>query len=380
MRYRVPTLALALSLLAAGCTGGSPVVARPPELDAAGAGAAQAPDDTFVLVATGDVLVHPALTEQAELDAAETGEGERDFRPLFAGVAPLVEDADVALCHLEVPIAPAEGPFLGWPRFSAPPEVVTGLAATGYDVCTTASNHTVDQGEEGVIRTLEALDDVGLGQAGAARTEEEALTPLVREVNGARVAHISHTFSFNGVPLPEGKPWMSNTLDPEEILAGARRAREAGAEVVVASLHWGVEYVHEPTQEQQDLAELLLADDAIDLIIGHHAHSVQPFERINGKWVTYGLGNHVARHAEPRGITEEGVAARFTFERDEAGDWAVTVAEYVPTLVELGPPIRLVDLTTADIEAPGRAEALARTEEVVLSRGGAEHGLTRYAG
>ncbi|AOS65850.1 Bacterial capsule synthesis protein [Actinoalloteichus hymeniacidonis] len=372
--------------LTAGCVG-SPVVATPPEDDqpqssASGETTSDEPAEetgTFSLVATGDVLIHPALTEQAELDAAETG-GERDFAPLFAGLGPLLDDADVGLCHLEVPLAAPEGPFLGWPLFSAPPEVADGLAAAGYDVCTTASNHTVDQGEEGVLRTLDRLEEVGIDQTGAARTEEEANTPLVREVNGVQVGHISHTFAFNsGTALPPDKPWMSNTLEAEEILAGARATEEAGADVVVASLHWGEEYRHEPTDSQIQLAEELAADPAIDLIIGHHAHVVQPFEKVGDTWVAYGLGNSVARHAEPRGTTEQGVAAHFTFERTSAGDWSVSEAAYVPTLVDLGPPVRLIDLTTAEAD-PDYETAEGAIDEVVLSRGAAEDGLVKFEG
>ena len=94
------------------------------------------------------MLIHPALTEQAEAD----GDGTRDFGPLFAGVKPVIEGADLAICHMEVPLATADGPFEGYPLFYAPPEVADAVAATGYDTCSTASNHTVDHGAEGVGR------------------------------------------------------------------------------------------------------------------------------------------------------------------------------------------------------------------------------------
>ncbi|MFN2494533.1 MAG: CapA family protein, partial [Pseudonocardiaceae bacterium] len=171
-------------------------------------------------------------------------------------------------------------------------------------------------------------------------------------------------------------PWLANTLEPEAVLGAARAAKRAGADVVIASLHWGTEYQSEPTGEQRELAARLLADPAVDLIVGHHAHVVQPFELIDGEWVAYGLGNHVARHAEPSGRTEEGVIARFTFTSVPGGGWRVTRAEYLPTLVELGPPIRLIDLSTAPPSA-GSAQALAHIDQVVLSCGAGQAGLTR---
>ncbi|TQJ05601.1 poly-gamma-glutamate synthesis protein (capsule biosynthesis protein) [Amycolatopsis cihanbeyliensis] len=358
---------------AAACTGVSEPAAERNEPPGQAATTTTGPADSFTVLATGDVLIHPALTEQAERDA-EAGL-ERDYRPLFGGVRPVVSAADLAICHLEVPLAEDGGEFSGYPSFNAPPELAGALADTGYDSCSTASNHTLDQGADGVRRTLDTLDEAGIRHTGSARTEQEADTPLVLDVNGVTVGQVSFTFGFNGYELPEGKPWMANRLDAEEVIAAAEATRAAGAEVVIASLHWGTEYRHAPTAEQRRLAERLLGEDSIDLILGHHAHVVQPIERIDGEWVAYGLGNHVARHAEPRGVSEEGIAASFRFTR-EAGGWRVEQAEYVPTLIELGPPIRLVDLGRAG-PSERNTEALDRIDEVVLSRGGAEDGLTR---
>jgi poly-gamma-glutamate synthesis protein (capsule biosynthesis protein) len=107
-----------------------------------------APDTGFTVVASGDVLIHPALTDQATAD----GGGKRDYRQILAGVKATVSAADLAICHLETPLAPAGGPFKGYPEFSAPPEIIDALKDTGYDDCSTASNHTIDQGADGVKR------------------------------------------------------------------------------------------------------------------------------------------------------------------------------------------------------------------------------------
>ncbi|MGW5050921.1 CapA family protein [Actinokineospora sp. NPDC004072] len=355
----------------------TPGVAGPVSSASGGEGSVAPPTTTppradgFTIVAGGDVLIHPALTEQAEAD----GGGGRDFGPLFAGIAPVVGDADLAVCHLEVPLAGADGPFAGYPRFYGPPEVAEGLAETGYDVCTTASNHTMDRGAEGAVSTLDVLDAAGIKHTGSARSAEEAGTPLLVDVPGAKVGWLSYTFALNsGTERPAGSPWMTNLLDAGTVIEDARAAREAGADVVVASLHWGVEGKHDPTAEQRRIAEEILGDPAVDLIIGHHAHVVQPFEAFDGKWVAYGLGNQVARHAEPKGTTEEGAMARFHFTKGPDG-WAVDTAECIPTLVDLGPPIRLLDLTGAD---GARAEqAIARTTEIAYRLGADEDGLTR---
>jgi poly-gamma-glutamate synthesis protein (capsule biosynthesis protein) len=355
-----------VALVVAGCAGvpaqaGEPVPPFHPATVTPRENPAAKPANSFTVVATGDVLIHPALTEQAE----EDGGGTRDFTPLFAGIKPVIEAADLAICHMEVPLATADGPFQGYPLFYAPPEVADAVAATGYDTCSTASNHTFDHGADGARTTLDALDAAEIGHTGSARTEEEANESLVTEVNGVKVGQVSFTFDYNlGTEEPE--PWMGNEITVDGVLDAARKARAAGAEVVIASLHWGIEDQHEPTDDQRSTAEQILADPAVDLIVGHHAHVVQPFEKFGDKWVAYGLGNSVAKHEEPRGTTEEGLIARFRFTKSDAG-WRVDKAEYIPTLVDLGPPIRLVDLTTADVDADRRQEALERTDGVVMS-------------
>lgn len=370
MRVRRLIATLAVVPVLAACTTGAEPASVPSSLPPS-----PAADPGFSVVATGDVLIHPDLTAQA----TEDGGGQRDYRPILAGVRNVISSADLAICHLETPLAPANGPFKGYPEFSAPPEITTALADTGYDDCSTASNHTLDMGTDGVDRTLDNLDAAGIEHTGSARTEQEAQTPLVLDVEGVKVGHVSFTFGFNGKKLPSGSPWVSNTLDADAVLAEARAARAAGAQVVIASLHWGTEYQQTATAEQRRIAQRLLGDPAVDLIIGHHAHVVQPFEKINGKWVAYGLGNSIARHSEPRGTTEEGVIGRFRFVPTGTG-WTVDRAEYVPTVIDLGPPIRLRTASSPDIDPSRSAKALQGTDEVVLSRGAGEAGLTRAAG
>ena len=239
------------------------------------------------MVATGDVLVHQdrALTAGALQD-----DGSYDFSGVLAPVAPLIGAADLAICHLETPVAPPGGPYRGYPRFAVQPEIVTALAGAGYDLCSTASNHSLDDGTEGLVRTLDALDAAGIAHTGTYRSEAESIEPRIVEAGGVRVGHVAATFGLNGAPLPDGREWSVDVApvpDVDGLLAAAARARAAGAEVVVASLHCCVEYRHDPTDAQAAAVRALLASPDIDLVLGHHAHVVQPFERINGKgWFT----------------------------------------------------------------------------------------------
>jgi poly-gamma-glutamate synthesis protein (capsule biosynthesis protein) len=196
------------------------------------------------------------------------------------------------------------------------------------------------------------MDQAGLRHMGTARTPEEAATPTIVEVQGVKVALLSYTFGFNGLPYPNGETWRAGKLDVPAIKAMAAKAREMGAQIVVVSCHWGDEYSQKVNPQQQSVAAELLADSNIDLILGHHAHVVQPMQELNGKWVAYGLGNLAAAHREPNSRKAEGLLVSFTFERKDDGRWKVQQAEYAPLLVTDTLPVRVLDVRR-ELAKPG---------------------------
>ncbi|WP_084130035.1 CapA family protein [Demequina sp. NBRC 110055] len=257
---------------------------------------------TFTLVAGGDVLPHSPVVRSATTDAGI------DFAPLMEGVSAWTSGADLALCHLETPVAP-DGVASGYPVFAAPEEIVPSLTTVGFDGCSTASNHSVDRGFAGLEVTLDDLEAAGLGFAGTARTEDEAAVTQMYEVRGVdaavTVANVSYTYGLNGLPKPEGKPWSVNTFDAnaadaQPIIDAAARAREQGADIVLASVHCCVEYRTEPTEAQRALAQAIADSGEVDVYIGHHAHVPQPLELLNGgpsgegMWTAFGLGNFLS--------------------------------------------------------------------------------------
>ncbi|WP_086562559.1 CapA family protein [Streptomyces africanus] len=336
----------------------------------------------FTLVASGDVLPHSSIIDRARFDAGGTG---YDFRPMLAGIRSVVSGADVALCHMET-VYGANGQYTGYPAFKSPPEVAPALAATGYDGCSTASNHTLDDGADGIGRTLDALDRAGVRHAGSARNEEEARTVTVLQAGPAKVAHLAYTYDTNGIPLPDGRPWAVNLIDEARILADARAAREAGADVVVVSLHWGTEWQDDPDERQLTLARSLTAARSggrpdIDLILGTHAHVPQAYEKVNGTWVIYGMGDQIAGEMtnhqgakDPRG--NQSTLGRFTFTPPArpGGRWEVTKAEFVPQWFDVDAG-RVVNLNRAIAQGAGVQAVRDRIRDIVLSRGAAEDGL-----
>jgi Bacterial capsule synthesis protein PGA_cap len=303
---------------------------------------------TVTVLGSGDVLIHPPLWQQAHADARAAGRRGYDFGPMYASIAPDVGDADLATCEMETPLAPPDGPFVGWPNFNAPPQVLTALTGVGYDSCTTASNHTLDQDYTGLKRTLDELDAAGLRHTGSARSRKEAETPLIITArNGVRIGQLAYSFNFNGHEPPADKTWEANLIDVPAILAAAKRMKRAGADIVVLSMHWGVEYDHLATQEQKDQAARLLASPNIDLILGDHAHVVQPAQKIHGKWVFYCMGNQISRHEDPIADGREGVMPKITFTEVRPHRFRATSAVVIPTWMQDDPQLRLVDIPRA---------------------------------
>ncbi|MEX0172885.1 CapA family protein [Streptomyces sp. LMG1-1-1.1] len=392
-------VALAAVLLAAatGCTDGaggdgpggrtpgtSADAGRSPDPAAPSAapGGASAPTG-FTLVASGDVLPHDSIIRRAAEDAG--GEG-YDFGPMLSGVKPVVSQADLALCHMETVYGKEGGPYTGYPAFKSPPEVAAALKATGYDSCSTASNHTLDDGAAGLARTLDALDRVGVRHAGSARTAAEAGRPALLKAGGATVAQLAYTYDTNGYPLPDGQPWAVQLLDEKKVVADARAARAAGADVVVVSVHWGTEWQTAPDERQLSLGRALTASQTggrpdIDLLVGTHAHIPQAYEKVNGTWIIYGMGDQIAgdmiNHEgayDPRG--NQGTLGRFTFAppRTPGGRWEVTKAEFIPQWFDTARG-RVVNLGAADAGNARHAEIRDTIRQVVLSRGADKDGL-----
>ena len=235
------------------------------------------------IVATGDLLIHQPLWARAWAN----GRGRYDFRPMFRAIRPIIRGADLALCHVETPMG--AGPLSGYPVFNSPPELARAIAWAGWDACSTASNHSVDRGQPGIEATTRALGRAGVRHTGSFRSAAAARRLLLLDVRGVRIAFLSYTYGTNGIPPPH--TWSVNLASAGKIVRDARRARRRGADLVVVNLHWGNEYVHEPSSQQLALSRALVGRRAADVIVGQHAHVVQPIRRVRGRFVVFGEGN-----------------------------------------------------------------------------------------
>ena len=325
------------------------------------------------LVLTGEVLMHSPLWAQARTNG---GGDTHDFAPMFEHIRPLVEGADLAVCHLETPIAPPGEAYSTSPLYGVPAEVVDGIAAAGFDHCSTASNHTFDRGVAGLVATADRFDQVGVTQHGMARQPADA-APVLIDVDGLVIAHFAATYGFDAGQRPRDEPWRSSLIDAEQIVAEATGARRRGAEVVVVSLHWGNSNSHRVSERQRTIAEVVAASGQVDLIVGHHSHLVQPVERVGDMWVAFGLGNLVSNLPVPTGIwteaSRDGAVIEVTVERN-ADDTEVAIAPPVVRAVwvdrEAGWVVRDVVSALRDPELNARlgdqlVTSLRRTTDVM---------------
>ncbi len=332
---------------------------------------------SFTVVTTGDILLHERMWNQAIADGKN---GEWDFFPQLSRIGRLIKPADLALCHLETPLAPLGGRYTGYPVFRSPPQIVSAIKRIGFDMCDQTSNHTFDDGQAGVIRTLNYFDQAGIAHTGTYRSEADSKKPLIMSVqtgNGiVKVGIIAFTYGFNGIPYPNGNLWLANQTRLDRVLSAAKASRAAGADVVIAKIHWGTEYAHYPNDNQLTLAKKIATSGLVDLIDGDHTHSVEPIQKIGRMWVAYSHGNLLANQLDPSSAQFEGVVNRWTFTEQPNHRFQVTKAEFAPTLITHTLPDRVLDahycLKTGKWVSTTKQRlqiALTRTSKIIRSMG-----------
>ena len=307
-------LLAATVLLAVACGGGgtAPPAATATAPPPPAATATPTPDRIVTIAAVGDVMLARNLVAWMEEGGA--------FYP-FERVAHLLREADLTVANLEVALTErgvaAEKAY----TFRTPPRFASGLVEAGIDLVSLGNNHIADFGREGIEDTLAALDALGIRHAGAGLDEAAARRPAVVEVEGLRIAFLSYTDIVKNSFAGPDAPGVA-LATPEGIAADVGAAR-AQADVVVVLLHSGIEYTQAPQPAQQRLARAAVDAGAL-LVLGHHPHVLQGWERYGGGVIVYSLGNfvfdleHDPRNLEARAF--ETVVLYVTLTADEVLD------------------------------------------------------------
>lgn len=244
------------------------------------------------LLFVGDLMQH-----QAQIDAALQADSSYAYDRCFSLVKDDIRRADLAIGNFETTLGGK--PYKGYPQFSSPDEYLHAIKEAGFDILSTANNHSLDRRRKGLERTLTLIDSAGLSAVGTYRDahDRQERYPLLVEKNGMRIAFLCATYGTNGIGVTT--PNIVNSLDREELAADIRAARAMMPDALIALLHWGNEYQREPSDEQRDLAHWLISQ-GVDHIIGSHPHVIQPIELIPSTEhptqhaVVYSLGNYLS--------------------------------------------------------------------------------------
>lgn len=299
-----------------------------------GAGPSCPTNACTTLLVTGDMLFHAGLWNQYKTPASADGRN-FNFVPLLEGQVPYLKTADAAICHMETPLAAAGGPYSGYPIFNIPPEIAADAKTVGYDACTQASNHSVDRGSAGIARSIATMDAAGLGHTGIYASAASAANDILTiHTPAATVAVVNGTFSLNG--LTAEYPWQVDGIDSAALVAKAKRARAAGADIVVAGLHVGTEYQTTPNAQQLELDRALIDSGEFDFVYNHHSHAAQPLEKYHGKWIAYSLGNNISESSDNYRVNNEFLMIRIQFAKDAAGVWTASDMAWVPAINKQG--------------------------------------------
>jgi poly-gamma-glutamate capsule biosynthesis protein CapA/YwtB (metallophosphatase superfamily) len=247
--------------------------------------------EKITIGAIGDILIHDTVYKDA------FNGSQYNFNPIFEKVKSILETPDILTANQESMLGGVEIGVSSYPMFNSPHEVADALVNTGVDIVSLANNHTLDKGERGILSATDYLNSIGLPHVGSFLNEEDRRKLRILHKNGIKLAFLSYTYGTNGIPIPNGKDFLVNLINREQMKEEIHRAKQE-ADVVVMSIHWGNEYQRKPTSEQKDLANFL-ANEGVDIIFGSHPHVLQPMEWIetaDGRksFVIYSLGNFIS--------------------------------------------------------------------------------------
>ncbi len=296
--------------------------------------------------AMGDVIMDDDMLEEAYDKSTDS----YDFAPLFTLVQEVMGDADYSLINIDATLREGRYGYSGYPQFSTPPVILDVLKNCGIDMITMCNNHMLDGWFDGLKESLDLVEAAGLDHVGAYRSQEEFDTPEIYELGGIKVGMLNYTKYTNGM---ESAGVDENALiygyrhmDRSNYAADIAEMKAAGAEFIIAIMHWGEEYEREPESENRAIAQKLISYGA-DLVIGGHPHVVQPAEYITATdaqgnmrtgLVVYSLGNFVSNHRhENKRYTDTGMIFDFTIQENDDGSFSVVDPSCIPVYVWQAP-------------------------------------------
>lgn len=303
------------------------------------------PDTNLSISVIGDIMCH----NTQYMDAYSNGE--YDFSYVFEDIKDKIESADLAIGNLETTFAGSKIGYSSYPTFNTPEHLATDLKELGIDVLSTVNNHCLDKGYTGIEGTINELDKVGIVHTGTYTSEEASNEITFIEANGLKIAILAYTYGTNGIPIPKGKDYCVNLIDREKIVSDLDKAKEGNPDLIIAIMHWGIEYQKSPNSEQQELADLLF-QNGVDLILGGHPHVLQKMEKrevvlddgtIKDGFVVYSLGNFVS--GQYQAGTRQSIILHINLTKSgKTNKISVDSVDYTPIYTFKGNHYRILDM------------------------------------
>ena len=287
---------------------------------------------TFTLTSLGDSLCH----NTQYWDAYNSKTDEYNFSYVYEDIKNYTLSSDITIGSLETTFAGKEKGYSNYPTFNTPDSLATALKDIGVDVVSLAGNHALDYGYNGLCRTIDVFDNIGLSHLGTYKTAEEQEKILIKDVKGVKIAFLNYTYGTNGIPLPSGKEFCVNLIDKDFIKKQINQAKEKDVDMIVACMHWGTEYRTTANSEQKDLANFLF-ENGVDVILGNHPHVLEPMEKktitlqdgtAKDVFVVYALGNFTADQRDE--ITRDSAILNLTITKNSDGKISIDKVNYVP--------------------------------------------------
>ena len=287
---------------------------------------------TFTLTSLGDTLCH----NTQYWDAYNSKTDEYDFSYVYEDIKNYTLSSDITIGSLETTFAGKEKGYSNYPTFNTPDSLATALKNIGVDVVSLAGNHALDYGYNGLCRTIDVFDNIGLSHLGTYKTAEDQEKILIKDVKGVKIAFINYTYGTNGIPLPSGKEFCVNLIDKDFIKKQINQAKEQNVDMIVACMHWGTEYRTTANSEQKDLANFLF-ENGVDVILGNHPHVLEPMEKktitlqdgtTKDVFVVYALGNFTADQRDE--ITRDSAILNLTITKNSDSKISIDKVNYVP--------------------------------------------------
>ena len=309
-------------------------------------------DTTFHLAAIGDIMCH----NTQYMDAYNSNTNEYDFSYVFDDIRYYIKNANITVANLETTFAGKEKGYSNYPRFNTPDALAYNLKDLGVDVVSTAGNHSLDYGFDGLSRTIDVLNTADISHVGTYQSQKERNTILFKYVKGIKIAFLNYAYGTNGISIPSDKSYCINLIDKDLIKKDIDSAKSQNADIIIASVHWGTEYSTVPNDSQNELADFLF-QNGVNIILGTHPHVLQKMEKrtvtledgsSQDGFIIYSLGNFISDQNATNTRTSIILDLQITKHTDET--ITIDTVDYIPIYMYKNSSVSTKKMKLLDIE------------------------------